>query len=99
MVARPTDLIYELSGTAAVKIDYDRIAPLLDYVAQLELELTSEKAEVDDVSTELYRKIDTLSANNALLNKTINKLVRRLEMINGITKTLASTVEALSDSN
>lgn len=48
---------------------------------------------------ELYRKIDTLSTNNALLGKTITRLSHRLEMVRGITKTLASTVETLSDSD
>ena len=97
MIARPTKLIADIMDSAL--LSDKKWKPLIDYVVYLERCLTEEKTEVDELSTELYRKIDTLSTNNALLNKTINKLVHRLEMINGITKTLASTVEALSDSN
>lgn len=97
MIARPTKLIADIMDSAL--LSDKKCMPLIDYVVYLERCLTEEKTEVDELSTELYRKIDTLSTNNALLGKTITRLSHRLEMIRGITKTLASTVETLSDSD
>lgn len=98
MVARPTELMTQLYDAPGL-YSCERLYPLLDYIVYLERELAGEKAEVDDLSTELYRKIDNLSVSNKVLDNSNTKLARRLEMVKGIVLTLASTVEILSDSD